>query len=185
MLNHMKPGETIAKALRRLGGNKGKQMTSSQRWKAKKQKTEDTVEDKQGAKDKENFLALTGLADRVLQGGDMEVYEMTHEKLTYELKKFEKGDERVKIPEGTDDDDDALDMFADDIDHKEAEKIEKDMDIAEKTNDDADTKTDEKLEERKGNNKINNLNHVISHICIHVFGLAIFVYLHSIKTWHK
>lgn len=123
----MKPGETVAKALRRLGRCSGKQMSSMERWKAKKQKKEETEEDKQAAKDKENLLILTGLADEVLQSGNMEVYEMTHEMLSYELKKFDKTAERVSIPEGINDDD-ALDMFADDLDKTEAHKIEKDFD---------------------------------------------------------
>ena len=125
MLDYMKPGENVAKALRRLGGNKGKQMTTSQRWKAKKQKSENQSSneaDIQRQKDKEDFLKLTGLADEVLQTGNMEVYEMTHEKLTYELKKSEKSSEKIDIPEGTNDDD-ALDMFADDFDKKETDKV--------------------------------------------------------------
>lgn len=100
------------------------------RWKAKKQKKEETEEDRKAAKDKEDFLTLTGLADKLLQNGNMDVYEMTYEKLTYELKKFENGKERLSIPEGTNDDD-ALDMFAEDIDKKVAEKIEKDFGNAE------------------------------------------------------
>lgn len=128
MVEHIKPGESVAKALRRLGGNKGKQMSSSQRWKAKKQKTEaqSTEADAQLKKDKEDFLTLTGLADKILQSGNMEVYEMTLEKLNYELKKDEKPVEKLKIPEGTNDDD-ALDMFADDFDKKESDKIGKDL----------------------------------------------------------
>lgn len=147
MVNFIKPGETVAKALRRLGGTKGKQMSSSQRWKAKKQKKEETEEDRQAVKDKEDFLALTGLADKVLQDGNMEVYEMTHEKLTFELKKFEKGSERLSVPEGTDDDD-ALDMFAEDFDNKEASKIEKDMNDA--ANTESGNKPDKNATESKG-----------------------------------
>ena len=129
MLEHVKPNETIAKALRRLGGNKGKPMSSSQRWKAKKQKKEETEEDKQAAKDKANFLVLTELADKVLSTGIMEVYEMTHEKLNFDIKKLEKTCERLNIPEEADSDD-ALDMFADEIDKKEATKIEIDFNEA-------------------------------------------------------
>ena len=129
MLEYIKPGESVAKALRRLGGNKGKQMSTSQRWKAKKQKKENQANseaDEQIQKDKEDFLKLTGLADEILQSGNMEVYEMTHEKLNYELKKFEKPSEKLEIPKGTNDDD-ALDMFADDFDKKETDKIGKDL----------------------------------------------------------
>lgn len=130
MLDYIKPGESVAKALRRLGGSKGKQVSSSQRWKAKKQKTENqaTEAEAQIQKDKEDFLKLTGLADQIVQSGNMEAYEMTHEKLNFELKKSEKPSdkERLNIPEGTDEDD-ALDMFADDFDKKESEKVGKDL----------------------------------------------------------
>lgn len=130
MLEHVKENETVAKALRRLGGNKGKPLSSSQRWKAKKQKKEETEEDRKAAKDKEHFLALTELADQILSTGYMDVYEMTHEKLNFEVKKMETPSDRLNIPAGTTDDD-ALDMFADDFDKKEANKIEKDFDVAE------------------------------------------------------
>ena len=133
MVDYIKPGESVAKALRRLGGNKGKQMSSSQRWKAKKQKTgnQPSEEELKIQKDKEDFLKLTGLADEILQSGNMEVYEMTYEKLNFEIKKSEKPSdkERLKslnIPEGANDDD-ALDMFADDFDKKESEKVGKDL----------------------------------------------------------
>jgi len=129
---HMTEGETVAKALRRLGGGPTrKPPSSSQRWKNKKQKTEETEEDKKAAKNKEMFLDLTGLADQVLSTGNMEVYEMTYEKISYELKNLDKGKERLDIPEGTDADD-ALDMFADDLDKNETDKIGKDFKAAEK-----------------------------------------------------
>lgn len=131
MVDYIKPGESVAKALRRLGGNKGKQMSSSQRWKAKKQKTGSTPSEEEVKiqKDKEDFLKLTGLADEILQSGNMEVYEMTYEKLNFEIKKSEKPSdkERLNIPEGAADADDALDMFADDFDKKESEKVGKDL----------------------------------------------------------
>ncbi|XP_045172749.2 CD2 antigen cytoplasmic tail-binding protein 2 homolog [Mercenaria mercenaria] len=148
MLKHLNPGETVAKGLRRLGGKKGKTMSSSERWKAKKQKKEETEEDKQAAKNKEDFLALTGLADQVLQDGNMEVYEMTHEKLTYELKKFENGSERVSIPEGTNDDD-ALDMFAEDFDKSEAGKIETDLKNSDAAKNETSAETNDKAKESK------------------------------------
>ncbi|KAL4223007.1 CD2 antigen cytoplasmic tail-binding protein 2 [Mactra antiquata] len=155
MLEYLKPGETITKALRRLGGNKGKPMSSAQRWKAKKQKTEETEEDEKAAKDRENFLALTGLADKVLQDGNMEVYEMTLEKLNYELKKFDKGNKRVTVPADATDDD-ALDMFADDFDKNEADKIGKDFENTnnEDTKDDKDSKKQEEKDETTSSNEV-------------------------------
>ncbi|XP_069134765.1 CD2 antigen cytoplasmic tail-binding protein 2-like [Argopecten irradians] len=130
MLQYVNPGETIMKALKRLGGSKsGKAQSASQRWKAKKQKTALTDEqNEQNVKDKENMLKLTGLANQLMHTGNMEVYEMTHEKLSYELKKFEDSKPKpVDIPEGMDDDD-ALDMFAESLDKEEEEKsTEKDV----------------------------------------------------------
>jgi CD2 antigen cytoplasmic tail-binding protein 2 len=111
ILSFLQPSETIARALRRLGGKKGTSQSASQRWKAKKQKTQ--AVDEQSVEDKEKFLRLTELADKVLSRGNMEVYEMTHEKVNYLLKKFEPA--KTEIPEDMDNDD-ALDMFAENFD---------------------------------------------------------------------
>ncbi|XP_048752590.2 CD2 antigen cytoplasmic tail-binding protein 2-like isoform X2 [Ostrea edulis] len=117
ILSLLQPSETIAKALRRLGGKKGKIQSASQRWKTKKQKTQ--AGDEQSEEDREKFLRLTELADKVLSSGNMEVYEMTHEKVNYLLKKFEPS--KTEIPEGVDNDD-ALDMFADNFDKESSAK---------------------------------------------------------------
>lgn len=120
MLTLLKPGESIVKAIRRLGGKGGKTQSASQRW--KKQKTEET--DPQKIQEKENMLKLTGLADSLLQSGNMEVYEMTYEKITYELKQLEgKTEISSHIPKDIDDDD-ALDMFAENFDKKDNDKTE-------------------------------------------------------------
>lgn len=120
MLTLLKPGESIVKAIRRLGGKGGKTQSASQRW--KKQKIEET--DPQKIQEKENMLKLTGLADSLLQSGNMEVYEMTYEKITYELKQLEgKTEISSNIPKDIDDDD-ALDMFAENFDKKDNDKTE-------------------------------------------------------------
>lgn len=129
MLEFINEGETVARALRRLGGNK-KTQSASQKWKTKKQKIGDTAEDLKAQEDRQKFLDLTELADKVLSSGNMEVYEMTHEKLRYEIKKMETGNGRLNVAEMLHkkmDDDDALDMFADDFDKQETEKIGKDF----------------------------------------------------------
>lgn len=61
----MKPGESVAKSLRRLGGG-NKKMTSAQRLKAKKQGIKPTAEE---LKNQELFQKLTGLADTLIQTG--------------------------------------------------------------------------------------------------------------------
>lgn len=65
ILKHMKPSESVAKTLRRLGGGK---MTSAQRLKAKKLKIEPTAEEKA---QKEAFQTITGLADQLIQAGEL------------------------------------------------------------------------------------------------------------------
>jgi len=109
----LKPGESVAKALRRLGGGK-KAMSASERWKKKKS---GAVEDPQEKINKENMLKLTGLADSILtRSGNMEVYEETYESITFNLEKEKKtAAAKTAIPEDVDDDD-ALDMFADSLD---------------------------------------------------------------------
>jgi len=118
MLELMKPKESVAKALKRLGGGK-KAMSASERWKRKKA---GVTEDPEEKKNKENMLKLTGLADAILsRSGNMEVYEETYESISYKLEQ-EKG-AKTSIPEGVDDDD-ALDMFADSLDDKKDAKSE-------------------------------------------------------------
>ena len=65
------------------------------------------------------MLRLTALADQLLQSGDLGIYESTVEKLKHEL---ERNRPQKTFPAAAvksleaDDDDDALDMFADEID---------------------------------------------------------------------
>jgi len=123
MIELMRPGESVAKALRRLGGNKGF-VSQSQRWKKKKA---GAVEDPKEKENKENMLKLTGLADTVLsRSGNMEIYEETYEGILFKIKSEEekKVGPKTSIPEGLDDDD-ALDMFADNLDEKKTDTSEK------------------------------------------------------------
>merc|ERR1711983_37760 len=89
-----KAGETVLRALRRLGGNQKKRISSADRWKKKKQASasEETEDEK---KNKEDLLRLTGLADVCLQNGDFQIYEKSFEQLTYELKKKKLEDQAV------------------------------------------------------------------------------------------
>eukprot|EP00090_Calanus_glacialis_P047387 TRINITY_DN9819_c0_g1_i1.p1 TRINITY_DN9819_c0_g1~~TRINITY_DN9819_c0_g1_i1.p1 ORF type:complete len:361 (-),score=162.72 TRINITY_DN9819_c0_g1_i1:55-1083(-) len=116
MVELMRPGESVAKALRRLGGNKGF-VSQSQRWKKKKA---GAVEDPAEKENKEKMLKLTGLADAILsRSGNMEIYEETYEGILFKIKTEEekKVGPKTSIPEGVDEDD-ALDMFADSLDDK-------------------------------------------------------------------
>ncbi|ELT91715.1 hypothetical protein CAPTEDRAFT_148353 [Capitella teleta] len=115
MVELMQPGENVNKALKRLGGSK--KMSSAERWKAKKQKIEKSLEEQEKEKkDKEKLLQLTELANKLLQQGHYEIYQHTYEKLNFKIK----AEEEKKKPVSTEgmDVDDALDMFADNIDHK-------------------------------------------------------------------
>ena len=124
MMEILEPQENVAKALRRLGKTKGKPLTTAQRWKAKRQKTDSGTSEADSEKaeqDKKTMLHLTEIADTLVQDGMMEIYEATREKVSFMLKQLEeKEGKKFAIPDNVDDDD-ALDMFADNFD-KEAEK---------------------------------------------------------------
>merc|ERR1712032_620499 len=83
MIELMRPGESVAKSLRRLGGGQ-KAVSQSQRWKKKKA---GAVEDPKEKENKEQMLKLTGIADEILtRSGNMEIYEMTYEGILFKIK---------------------------------------------------------------------------------------------------
>ncbi|XP_063417016.1 CD2 antigen cytoplasmic tail-binding protein 2-like [Mytilus trossulus] len=155
LLNLLKPGETILKALRRLGA-KGEKLSASQRLKLKKQKVE--LKDVQSEEDKINFEKLTELANRLISNGNMDAYELTCEKLNFLVTKATKSseDSRTVIPEGIDDDD-ALDMFADSIDSKKGEKSVK---FSEETKSDVVGKSETKEDKGGGGDSKEDSNEV-------------------------
>lgn len=127
----MKPGETVLKAIKRLGGKKS--ANASSRWSKKRKQdkakdegtsssepassgssgdTEMTTDD-----DSQKMLVLTELADGLLHHGKMEIYNATYEKLNHilRLSLVGKGNSRVNPPI---DDDDCLDMFGEQFDEK-------------------------------------------------------------------
>lgn len=95
ILNIILPGETVLKALRRLGGKetgRGKSSSASARWqqKAKKQKVvEESSKGTSSDDDKKSLLKLTELADYLLQKGNFGVYQDSHEKLVHKIKTLE------------------------------------------------------------------------------------------------
>jgi len=107
-LKLMKEGETVAKAIKRLSGGK----KALPKWRQKK--IQETPEEKQN---RELMMQLTGFADSILsRSGNMEIYEETYEKIAHKIKQKEpQGPAATEIPDGVDDDD-ALDMFADNLD---------------------------------------------------------------------
>ncbi|KAL4658212.1 CD2 antigen cytoplasmic tail-binding protein 2 [Arapaima gigas] len=101
------PGETVARALRRLGGMGGQ----------KKGKGKPGGQEEGSNRDAEKLDRLTALADRLVSNGEYEIYQQTYEKLAYMLKTAGKKKEKSKVEE-----DDVLDMFADEIDGKQGVK---------------------------------------------------------------
>jgi CD2 antigen cytoplasmic tail-binding protein 2 len=121
MLKLLKPSESVAKAIRRLGGP-GQQKILQQRQRKIAQKlkkgTKLSDEEQMFKNSRDEMAQLTGFADTILsRSGNMEIYEETYEKIAFHLKQIddEKDKKATVIPEGVDDDD-ALDMFADGLD---------------------------------------------------------------------
>ena len=119
MLKLMQPGETVLKALKRLGGNKtGKSSASaSQRWKAKRAKLDSGNDSEEDPVKKKAFTDLTELADKLLQHGCFEVYQDTYEKLNFKIGAAEKKLETEKTGQSSSQARaEPLDMFADEDD---------------------------------------------------------------------
>lgn len=104
MLGFLKEGETVAKALKRLGGNKNKKISSAQKWKLKKT---GSLGSENGNQDMTDFLKLTELANKIIETGNMDVYQETFEMINLKV-------ERSKAPASGP----ALDMFAEGQDAK-------------------------------------------------------------------
>ncbi|CAH0398423.1 unnamed protein product [Chilo suppressalis] len=105
ILQHMKPKETIAKTLQRLGT--GSKISSAERWKRKKA----------GIVDDSSKLVtrVTELANQILTKlGNMDIYQETYEKISSIIAKNKNKNE------GAD-----LDMYADDFDQKEKQTLDK------------------------------------------------------------
>jgi CD2 antigen cytoplasmic tail-binding protein 2 len=137
MLKLMKPGETVARAIKRLGGAKTDGSSGStvrrnkQLWKTKKTKAADSnmevdsVSESNVTEDlssslkrptksriepgKEDLLELIGCADNLLSlNGEMEIYQETYERLNYKVQTT-----AVELA-ATQPIDTGLDIFADD-----------------------------------------------------------------------
>ncbi|TNN70059.1 CD2 antigen cytoplasmic tail-binding protein 2 [Liparis tanakae] len=115
------PGETVATALRRLGGLGGRK---------KGKLREESEPTKETKRDTEKLDKLTALADRLVGSGMFEIYQQTYEKLAYLMKSMNSKRPAVEKKRGDDDDEeeDELDMFADKFDETEPGKAEKEDD---------------------------------------------------------
>ncbi|XP_014368360.2 CD2 antigen cytoplasmic tail-binding protein 2 homolog [Papilio machaon] len=103
ILQHMKPKETIAKSIQRLGASS--KISSAERWKRKKAGIVD-----EGS---QTVTRITELANQILtKTGNMDIYQESFEKISSIINK----DSKKK-------DDSELDMYADDFDQKEKESM--------------------------------------------------------------
>lgn len=110
------PGETVAAALRRLGGLGGRKKGKL------RQESEPTEEAK---RDTEKLDRLTALADRLVGSGMFEIYQQTYEKLAYLMKSMK--DKRPATRQNASDDDEEdveLDMFSDKFDEKHGSRTD-------------------------------------------------------------
>lgn len=133
----LQPGETVATALRRLGGLGGRK-------KGKLREEEKSTEETKG--DKEKLDRLTALADRLVGSGMFEIYQQTYEKLVYMLKSMTS--KRPAVGGEKEEEGDELDMFADKFDEKHGETAE--------DKDDNNRVSDEVMWEYKWENKDNS-----------------------------
>ena len=108
ILAFLKPGETVTKGLRRLGGKKSTP-GNRRKWEKKKDK-EETKEGEGSEENKEEMLKLTGLADELVSNGNYEAYQYTYERISHLLKMEEEKNKKKE--------EDAFDMFAEDVDEK-------------------------------------------------------------------
>lgn len=115
ILECMKPGESIQKTLQRLG-KKRSQISSKERFERKKA----------GIVDEESALIteLTELCNKILtKMGNMDIYQETYEQINAKFASKLKGTGALPATSSkNENDEDALDMYADDFDIKEKEK---------------------------------------------------------------
>ncbi|GIY40088.1 CD2 antigen cytoplasmic tail-binding protein 2 homolog [Caerostris extrusa] len=112
MLELMKPGESVQRAICRLGGNKSSRSASS-RWKKKKESNNMNTNE-ENEKDVEKLQLLTSLADDIVHSGDMDIYQQTYEKMTF----YVNSKSGKSGPNGSLNTNAELDMFGDDFEEK-------------------------------------------------------------------
>lgn len=118
VLSYMKVGESVKKSLQRLGAN-SKKLSSIEKWRQKKAGIVDECAEK--------VTKLTELCNTILTStGNMDIYEETFEFITGKvnsLKNKPTGSGIGHRPPAKMVVDDDLDMYADDFDKKEQEKL--------------------------------------------------------------
>ncbi|KAL6448519.1 hypothetical protein ACFW04_000425 [Cataglyphis niger] len=113
ILEFLKPGETVSKALCRLGKGK-KKLTTAERWKRKKEGKTQDEEDPNSI----NITKLTELANELLtRTGNMDIYQESYEEIKKKIEHANKSAYSLKQEA-------ELDMYADDFDEKEKTKLD-------------------------------------------------------------
>ncbi|XP_007432293.1 CD2 antigen cytoplasmic tail-binding protein 2 isoform X2 [Python bivittatus] len=117
MVDLMLPGETVARAIQRLGDKGGPKSSGRQRrpWSRLKadevEPAEEEDSQKRGSPDrKEQLEQLSGLADQMVARGVYEIYQETREKLALRLRALQQPPAAASTAEPE------LDMFAEEID---------------------------------------------------------------------
>lgn len=117
MVDLVQPGETVARAIQRLGDKGGTKSAGRQRkpWSRLKAEEAEPAEEgdpqKLGSPErKEQLERLSGLADQMVARGVYEIYQETREKLSLRLRALDQPPAAPSAPEPE------LDMFAEDID---------------------------------------------------------------------
>ncbi|KAI4499399.1 hypothetical protein M0802_005659 [Mischocyttarus mexicanus] len=112
ILEYLKPGETVSKALCRLGKGK-KKLTNAERWKRKKEGKSLEMDDQNSVQ----ITKLTELANELLtRTGNMDIYQESYEFINKKVEDREKHCHPSKKEAD-------LDMYADDFDVKEKAKL--------------------------------------------------------------
>ncbi|KAJ1126148.1 hypothetical protein NDU88_004557 [Pleurodeles waltl] len=128
LLEMLQPGETVAKAIRRLGVRGPKELALPRKWKPRKPKEgepasvvqeEEPVDEAEKLR-KGQLERLTGLADQMVARGVYEIYQDTCEKLAFRLKMLTAVP--ASVPTGPVAEHEPLDMFADEIDENKLSK---------------------------------------------------------------
>jgi CD2 antigen cytoplasmic tail-binding protein 2 len=117
LLEVLQPNETVAKALRRVGGRGGDKLSAAEerkrRWAAKKAGSAVQLPGSDT-----QIETLTGLADKLVSNGEFEAYQFTYEKIKFLLDGVEERATKLIVAADKD-----LDMFAESTDAANATPI--------------------------------------------------------------
>ncbi|XP_043540391.1 CD2 antigen cytoplasmic tail-binding protein 2, partial [Chiloscyllium plagiosum] len=115
ILGYLQPGETVAKALRRLGSARVERPKRKRRRAGGGggEQQEDSEKEKEERGEAQSLDSLTSLADQMVAWGEFEIYQETYERIRYRLRKARERPAQAPAHR------EALDMFAEQIDESE------------------------------------------------------------------